>query len=70
MVREGNFDLVSFAQPSYYAMVLTGIAGLVLGIIALVKSGGSKGKAIIGICASLPALAFFAYVIATTGTIG
>ena len=70
MIRNGNYDLVDFGRPSYYAMVLTGIAGLVLGIIALVKSGTSKGKAIIGICTSLPALLFFVYVIATTGSIG
>ena len=69
MIRNGNFDLIDFAQPSYYAMVLTGIIGLVLGIIALVKPGAGKGKAIVGICTSLPALLFFAYVIATTGRI-
>jgi uncharacterized Tic20 family protein len=70
MVRNGNFDLISFVQPAYYLMVAVGIIGLVLGIIALVKSGAGKGKAIIGICTSLPALLFFAYVIATTGGIG
>ncbi len=70
MIRNGNFDFISFGQPAYYAMVVAGIIGLVLGIIALAKPGAGKGKAIIGICLSLPALLFFAYVIATTGQIG
>ena len=70
MIQNGNFDLLDFAQPSYYAMVALGIIGLVLGIVALVKSGGSKGKAIIGICTSLPAVLFFIYVIVTTGRLG
>lgn len=70
MVREGNFDLVNFIRPSYYSMVAMGIIGLVLGIIALIKAGTGKGKAIAGICMSLPALLFFAYVVATTGEIG
>jgi hypothetical protein len=70
MIQNGNFDLVDFAQPSYYAMVALGIIGLILGIVALVKPGGSKGKAIIGICTSLPAVLFFIYVIVTTGRLG
>lgn len=69
VAKDSDYDIDTIVKIIYMAMVAAGIIGLVLGIISLVKRGGSKGKAIVGICTSLPALAFFAYIIIDKGVI-
>ena len=69
LTKGSDYDINTIGKIIYIVMVLAGIIGLVLGIISLVKRGESKGKGIVGICASLPALAFFAYIIIDRGVI-